>query len=333
MSAAVYIPHDLLAGPSPDGALAADIAELSAFFADDKRFLLSDLRNDIEIGEDEYDDVDAQNRESDLVIEAAASVLTDREHLGGEGYPFSLDSTGARLTYTGIENWGHKSYLISLVLSHLSTVTDVLRQVERAPNAASVRNLRNWFQQMAASALAAELRGQGWAFGWPRPDQSGFHTKMNQVWRAIGDGTLHDSPPTDAPKSVKDCEIDVVAARPHDDRMPGFQLAMAQVATGANWKDKSVRTMVDNAFFEFWFSRPPASQRTAYHIIPFILSKQDSYWETLRLGHIMSRLRLCQLAHLAEALIANNEITSEGTDAFGHFSEWVEQYRDGQHWV
>ena len=54
MPAAVYIPHDLLAGPEPDGDLAADIAELSAFFSDDMKFLLSDLRNDIEIGEDVY---------------------------------------------------------------------------------------------------------------------------------------------------------------------------------------------------------------------------------------------------------------------------------------
>ncbi|KJS37093.1 MAG: hypothetical protein VR74_10170 [Hyphomonas sp. BRH_c22] len=295
------------------------------------KFLLSDLRNDIEIGEDEYDDIDAQNRRSDLVVESAASVLTLRERLGRDGYPFSLDEAGARLTYIGVENWGRKSYLLSLFLSHLATVTDVLGQAERAPDGASVRNLRNWFQQMAAAILAAELRGMGWAFGWPRPDHTNFHTKMNQVWRAIGDGTLHDPPPQDAPQSIKDCEIDVVAARPNKDQMPGFQLAMAQVATGANWKDKSVRTMVDNAFFDFWFSRPPASQRTAYHIIPFVLSKRDSYWETLRLGHILSRLRLCQLAHLAESLIALDQITSEGTDAFANFNSWAVQYRQGRH--
>jgi hypothetical protein len=210
-------------------------------------------------------------------------------------------------------------------------VTDVLGQAELAPDKISVRNLRNWFQQMAAAILAAELRGRAWAFGWPRPDHTNFHAKMNQVWRAIGDGTLHDPPPHDAPQSVKDCEIDVVAARPNDDQMPGFQLAMAQVATGANWKDKSVRTMVDNAFFVFWFSRPPASQRTAYHIIPFVLSKRDSYLATLQLGHILSRLRLCQLAHLAERLIAENQITSEGTEAFADFNSWALQYREGQH--
>jgi hypothetical protein len=328
-----YIPHDTLSGGTPDADLAADIAELSALLSTDETFLLSDLRNDVEIGGDEYDDVDEQTRHRDLVVDSAERALTNRAKLLDDAYPFELDETGNQLSFIDADNWGKKAYLLSLVLSNLGSITDVLKEAELAPDAASIIHLRNWFQQMSAAALAAEVRGRAWAFGWPRPDHTNFDTKLKEIWREIGDGELHAEPPNDAPQSVKDCEIDVIAARPHLDRMPGFLLVMAQVATGANWRDKSVRNMVDHAFFDFWFSRKPASQRTAYHIIPFVLAKNESHFETLRLGHILSRSRFSALTLLAENLIADDAIQSEGTEAFESFGDWFGQYRDGDHFA
>lgn len=328
MPSAPYIPHDELSGPSPDADLAADICELSAFFSSDRRFLLSSLRNDLEIGEDEYQDVDDQNLRADLLVDTAAKRLTDRKALIGRAYPFELNDMGTELFWRGFDDWGKQAYLISLVLLHLSTVTPVLREAELAPDDITVRNLRIWFQLIATTVLAAELRGIGWAFGWPRPDKTGFLEKLTQIWNIIKDGRVCTEMPDGAPKRIKDGDIDVVAARPHADGGPGFPIAFAQVASGADWKDKSVRNTVQNVFFQSWFSSHPASQPVSYHIIPFTVDSEEIHMQTLYLGHILGRLRLSDLAGYAETAIADGDIQSEGTEAYANIRTWLQGYRD-----
>lgn len=323
-----YIPHDELVGPTPDADLAADICELSAFFSPDSRFLLSNLRNDLEIGEDEYDDLEDQNMRADVIVESAAKTLSDRESLAGIAYPFELNASGTELLLKDFGTWGKQAYLLSLFLSHVETVTPVLKEAGLAPDEAAVRKLRNWFQEVSATVLAAEVSGKGWAFGWPRPDGSSFFNKLHAIWRVVGDGSVHQDEPDGAPARVKDDEIDVIAARPHEDGDPGFPIMLAQVASGKNWRDKSVRSAVDNVFFDFWFAEQPASQRLSYHIIPFALSKDDARRQTMRLGHILARLRVTQLAESAEAGVAAGRIESEGTDAYQRINNWLLQYRN-----
>ena len=290
--------------------------------------MLSSLRNDLEIGEDEYQDVDDQNLRADLLVDTAAKRLTDRKALIGRAYPFELNDMGTELFWRGFDDWGKQAYLISLVLSHLSTVTPVLREAELAPDDITVRNLRIWFQLIATTVLAAELRGIGWAFGWPRPDKTGFLEKLTQIWNIIKDGRVCTEMPDGAPKRIKDGDIDVVAARPHADGGPGFPIAFAQVASGADWKDKSVRNTVQNVFFQSWFSSHPASQPVSYHIIPFTVDSEEIHMQTLYLGHILGRLRLSDLAGYAETAIADGDIQSEGTEAYANIRTWLQGYRD-----
>lgn len=323
-----YIPHDELAGPTPNSDLAADICELSAFFSPGHKWLLSDLRNDVEIGEDEYEDVDEQNTMADILVEAAASTLSHRERLAGDAYPFKLNDIGTQIQFEGYDTWGRQAYLLSLVLSHLRTVTPVLKEADLAPDDATCRNLRIWFQEIAATILAAELRGTGWAFGWPRPDNSSFFTKLTEIWSIVRDGSVHAESPEGSPKHVKDGEVDVIAARPHADGEPGFPIAIAQVATGNNWRDKSVRNTVQNVFFPFWFAHQPASQPVSYHIIPFTFSNEEGRHQTMCLGHILPRLRLCSLAGFAQSAVASGEVTSEGVATYGKISEWLQGYQD-----
>lgn len=329
MSMAVpYIPHDQLASGVIDENLVADVCELSAFFSEDDCFLLSDIRNDIEIGNDEYKDVDEHNSGSEAVINCAAGTLERRAHHLGEAYPFELDESGSMLEFKSKDGeWAHYSYMLCLVLSHLKGVTPVLSQAGLLPK--NTGDLRKWFQQVAAPALAAEVSGHGWAFGWPRPDASAFLQKLQDIWTEIGDGSVRSSPLSHAPKKVKDDEIDVIAARPHWDGGPGFPIAMAQVASGKNWTSKSVRNAVDNWFFQEWFDVEPESQTTCFHIIPFALTVEQMARNTRILGHILHRIRLVKLVTDAASGVSDGVVHTEGVDAFEELSVWLERYRAG----
>lgn len=324
-----YLPHDELAGASPDMELAADISELAAYFAEDQEFLLSDLRNDLEIGGDEYTDVDQHNRLSDEVILAASRAIENRNRLLGDAYPFSLSDGGSTVSFIDSQSWARATYLLCLVLSHLKAITPVLSEALLAPDNGSERILRDWFQKVAAPALAAELAGQAWAFGHPRLDEAGFLKKLQDVWAVVGDGRVHTDMPEKAPQQVKDDEVDVIAARPHPDGNPGFPIALAQVATGKNWKSKSIRIAADHRFFKLWFEEHPASQIFAYHIIPFAVDRETICLQTMSLGHILNRVRVVGLVDKAESAIEQGLIKSEGTNVFEPLRNWLDQYRAG----
>lgn len=326
-----YVPHEELSGNNPNAELAADICELSAFFSSTNSYLLSDLRNDLEIGGDEYRDVDAHNRLANEPIDAAANVIESREKLLGTAYPFELDDTGTELTYIDDLNWARSGYLLSLVLSHLKAISPVLEQADLEPSAADVRILRDWFQKISTPALAAELRGgTAWAFGHPRNDHLPFLEKLKSIWTAVKDGEVKSEAPIGAPAKVKDDEIDVIAARPHPDGCPGFPIAVAQVATGGNWTDKSLRGTATTYFFEFWFNDSPASQILVYHIVPFIIEKDHLRRHTLRLGNILHRLRLAALLSDAETGVAERRIDAEGIEVFELLGGWLANYKVGE---
>ncbi|MCB0635066.1 MAG: hypothetical protein KDC54_00530, partial [Lewinella sp.] len=304
-----YFPHDELSGANLDADLAADVCELSAFFSSNGIFLLTDLRNDIEIGEDDYLDVDAHNRFGSEPIDAAVAVVERRTKLLGEAYPFILDESGYALTFQDVSTWGRSGYLLGLILSHLRAVSPVLDEADLEPSAADQMTLRDWFQKIAAPALAAEIcGGTAWAFGHPRPDHSPFLDKLKSIWSTIKDGEVKAEAPVGAPDKVKDDEVDVIAARPNPDGEPGFPIAVAQVATGKRWTEKSVKGAVQNVFFEFWFNDSPSSQVQSYHIIPFVVKSESMRRNTLSLGHIIHRLRIASLLSIAQIAVAERRI-------------------------
>ena len=107
------------------------------------------------------------------------------------------------------------------------------------PEDDEIPRIRELFQYFATAALATEIQGRAWSFGFPRPDGSGFVDKLKEIWRVLADGRVE--PQVGAPKYVKDDQVDVFAARLHPDGLPGFLLAAAQVATGKNVGDKSLK--------------------------------------------------------------------------------------------
>ena len=323
---ALYLPLDEVAGPSFDVDLAADFLELSAFFAQDSMVRTSDLANAASLGaaEDHTDVHEEMCSGEEEIVSSAVSRIRPREEALHGAYPFKLDARGDILTCefdTG--SFGQAAYILSLVLSNLRSVSPVMGGFYLHPDAAEERRLRDYFQYLATTALAAEVQGDAWSFGSPRPDKSGFLDKLEEIWLKLRDGSVEAQ--SGASRRPKDDRVDVFAARLHPDRLPGFPLAAAQVATGAKWREKSLKGHL-SAFKSRWFRTQPVTDVMPYMIVPFARA-DDQFVDDVRLmGNVLHRLRVPRLVAEAGRLVEAGA-TVEGYDRLANVTEWVEDYR------
>jgi len=328
MTGSLCFPIDEVSGVSIDFDRTADFLELSAFFANDSTVLVSDLVNQSGIGaEADAADLDEEleSGQEDLVASTVDRIESRQEALDSYAYPFNLDARGEILTcILDRESFGHAAYILSLVLSNLSTVSPVLGGSHLHPDEQEVRRLREFFQYFATAALASEIHGRAWSFGFPRPDGTDFLEKLGQIWRTLGDGTVERQP--GAPQRPKDDQIDVFAARPHPDRLPGFPLAAAQVATGANAREKSLIGHL-GAFKRRWFATQPVTGFLVYMIVPFAMADDQFVNDVRDMGNVLHRLRVPRRVAEAERLVEAGE-TIEGYDRLQEAAQWVADYRD-----
>ena len=189
---ALCLPIDAVTGASIDVDLASDFLELSAFFAPDSTVRTSDLANAASLGAEE-DHVDVQNEMQEgeeEIVYTAVNRIDSRLRALGVTYPFALDTSGDVLTCELEEqSFGQAAYILSLVLSNLQAASPVLKGSGHHPDEAEVRQLRAHFQYCATVALAAEVQGDAWSFGSPRPDGSAFL----ESWSRYGDGSATGS--------------------------------------------------------------------------------------------------------------------------------------------
>lgn len=326
--AVLYLPTDAVTGASVDVDLAADYLELSAFFGADGEARTSDLANAASLGaSDDHGDVHEEmtDGEEGIVSSAVYRIQTRQDALDA-AYPFTLDDRGDVLT-CGLneKSFGQTAYVLSLVLSNLRAVSPVLGGSELHPEDAEVRRLREYFQYFATAALAAEIQGDAWSLGYPRPDGSPFLEKLEAIWMRLGDGRVERQP--GAPRRPKDDQVDVLAARPQRDRLPGFPLAAAQVATGANAREKSLRGHLD-AFKSRWFKTPPVTDfMPPYMIVPFAVA-DDRFVDDVRvMGNVLHRLRVPRRVEEAARLVETG-VAVEGYDRLADAARWVVNYRD-----
>ncbi len=324
MSSSVYFPSDeFVGGGIPDLDLAADYLELKALFSG--RSFSQDLVNALEdAAENEYEDVDTEIRAREEIASGAESRILSRQRILSSSYPFKLDESGSILSFAADRrNNGTHAYLVSLLLSNLRAQTPLLQDAEFHPSDDDVRGLRRYFQYFATAAIAAEVGGPAWSFGAPRPDGTGFRAKLSEIWSVLGDGYVRPDPT--APKRPQDDGIDVFAWREQTDGLPGFLLVAAQVATGGNWKDKSLLAHVDRVFHHRWFGRPPATRMVPYHVIPFARPDEAFRDDVLVLGNVLHRLRVPRRVAEAEKLVRDG-MAVEAFDKLGEASDWIDGY-------
>lgn len=119
--------------------------------------------------------------------------------------------------------------------------------------------------------------------------------------------------------------MDVFAWREQRDGLPGFLLVAAQVATGGNWKDKSIKSHIGRVFAARWFDRPPATEMVAYHVIPFARPDDKFRDDVLVLGNVLHRLRVPRRVTEA-ADLARNGVMIEAIDHLEAAAEWLRSY-------
>ena len=326
MTVALYLPPDSIASPPIDFNLTADFLELSAFFAESNSAQVSEIKNTIDISasEDPIDVDDEMHRGSEEVVSATVNLIDIRGGTLGSAYPYKLDAGGDILecVWKG-DSLGQTAYILCLILSNLRSISPILDGSTAYPDDAQVRKLREYFQRFATAALAAEIQGASWSFGFPRPDHSSFLTKLKKIWQEIRDGRVEAQ--VGSPTHPKDDQVDVFAARPHPDRLPGFLLAAAQVATGHDWKDKSLRGHL-NAFKSRWFGPQPATDFIPYMIVPFARSDEELIDDVRVMGNMLHRLRVPRKVEEAEQLLGAG-LTIEAYDRLEEAVRWVGDYR------
>ena len=324
MRHALYPPLDELVGPSPALDAAADFLELEAFFADGGFVRTSDVANEASIGADEESsalDDEMKNGLEDVVSEVVQRI-DNRRYVLGAAYPYRLDRNGDILTYGPIHaSFGQSAYVLSLVLSNLRS--PVLSGSRLMPPDAEIRELRRLFQYLSTAALAAEVHGVAWSFGFPRPDGSSFLAKLREIWSHFDDGTVLRKP--SAPEHPKDDKVDVFAARLYLDRQPGFLFAAAQVATGSSWTEKSLLAHLDT-FRHRWFSDAPVTRMVPYMIVPFAVDDVRFRDHVSYVGNVLHRLRVPVRVSEARKLVEAG-VTIEAYERLQDVVDWVERYR------
>lgn len=313
-------------GTSLDFDLAADFLELSAFYSKEGQSFSEDIVNALELAaETEYDDVDAEVRNREEVAAGAVDRMASRKRVLATSYPFDIDDNGDVIFFTGEKtDLGHTAYLVSLILSNLKSVSPLLVGSDVYPTEEEVSRLRRYFQYLATAAIAAEVGGPAWSFGFPRPDRTGFLPKLCEIWVSLRDGYVGADP--SAPADPKDDKIDIFAWREQRDGLPGFLLLAAQVATGRDWKEKSLKSHVGGVFQQRWFSRrAPVTAMVAYHVIPFARPDEKFRDDVLMLGNVLHRLRVPFRVSEATDLVSNGVVV-EAFDLLAHASEWIQSY-------
>ena len=135
-----------------------------------------------------------QSGEQDLVPSTVTRIENRRDTLGASAYPFDLDARGGVLTCNVAQgSLGHAAYILSLILSNLRSVSLVLSGSRLHPDEREVSRLREFFQYFATAAMASEIQGSAWSFGFPRPDGTGFFDKLTQIWQTLDDGLVADN--------------------------------------------------------------------------------------------------------------------------------------------
>lgn len=326
MMRGLYLPPDVVTGHSIDFDRAADFLELSAFFSPSEMSLTSDLANAASIGaaEDHADVHDEMENGEEEIVSGTVNRIDSRRRALGRAYPFDLDNRGDVLSCVVVEDAvGHVAYVLSLLLSNLRSLSPILIGSPYYPEDDEVRSMREYFQYFATAALAGEVHGDAWSFGFPRPDRSPFVKKLKEIWQQLRDGLVDAQ--SGAPNHPKDDQIDVFAARLHQDRLPGFLLAVAQVATGKDAGTKSLKGHL-GAFKSRWFSTQPVTEFIGYMIVPFASTEEQFLDDVRTMGNVLHRLRVpCRVAEAGE-LVARGRIV-EGYDRLSDAAEWLKQYR------
>jgi hypothetical protein len=220
------------------------------------------MEEDAESEEFDEDGVAQEDRIARLTTE-----IRVRKEVLGATYPFRLSESGTQLEWVPAPNVGSVVYLFCLLASHLRSGGFLSQE---ASLDIALKKVPELFQACATWCAAGYEVGPSYSVGWPRLDKSGFLQKLGEVYGHLGDGVPHAEIPNGAPEAVKDDGIDVIAWRTMPDARAPATYLLAQVASGNNWREKSVITAI-RVFHATWFRQTPQREGRPALMIPFCI--------------------------------------------------------------
>lgn len=329
MRPTIYFPTDEFGGDQVDDNvdLAADYLELCAIFSKSASTSSRDIIAAAErSAESDFPNVNDEFTRWEEIANAAVNRMYYRQQALDTSYPFKINDASNEISFI-VETpfcLGQVAYLLSLILSNLEAVTPLMSGFKNSPSAKEERNFRRYFQSFATAAVAAEVGGPAWSFGFPREDGTSFINKLTSIWQVLNDG--HVQPRSYAPRHAKDDQIDIFAWRKQYDKLPGFLLVAAQVATGTTWRDKSIKAHVNKVFQERWFNPPPTTEIIPYHVIPFARPDEEFHEDIRICGNVLHRLRVPRRVQEAVALNDRDDIEIEGFELLPEAAKSIMSY-------
>lgn len=139
-------------------------------------------------------------------------------------------------------------------------------------------------------------------------------TAIQTLVQAMGAGIAPEARPTGLSLHAADGTVDIVAWRSFLDEQPASIVAYGQVASGANWKSKPIKSFIDGHFLP-WFVKSPSHKHIEMLFVPILQhqelgeSKKEDFrfvaTEQARLrendyGIVIDRLRLTELMALSK---------------------------------
>jgi hypothetical protein len=314
----------------------ADWLELKAISSSDARVGFSTLISATALTENEQEeDIGEQDADEDQLVLCAQNEIARRRKNVGNDYPFRIDDNGRALEYVTPLSPAGSVYLFCLFLSHAFDHTIVPEAL--APKVTNTT--RDLFQACSTVAAGGFVGGPAMSFGFPRPNGATFLKTLHRVYELFGDGTPHKRPRAAAAKKIKDNGIDIIAWRRSIDGLPCTLYLIGQVASGADWEDKSVIPDREH-FHKYWFTKMPASTPHDAMFMPFGLEPEDpedgtpydevlsDYMQSIgyRFGHLFYRDRIAR--HVADGVgaVAHGEPNIERHEDLPKVAKWVENY-------
>jgi len=316
----------------------ADWLELEAIASPDGRIAFGTLVSATALTENkENQDIGDDDAHKDELVLSVQGEIARRLRNIGDDYPFRIDDKGRALEFRTPVSLVGSVYLFCLFLSHAFDRT--IMPDNLAPEITN--RIRDLFQACSTVAAGGYIQGPAVSFGFPRPDGTEFLKALRRVYRLFGDGRPCRKPRKASPPKVKDNGVDIIAWRPSIDDLPVMPYLIGQVASGADWEDKSVKAD-RNQFHKYWFVEQPASQPQDAMFVPFGLEpaneKQEEDYEALlkdhmqllghKFGNLFYRDRIARHVAHGLQLIADGEQRIERHADLTEVVQWVEAYTE-----
>ncbi|GLP87072.1 hypothetical protein [Tritonibacter mobilis] len=275
------------------------------------------------LGDDDAGNIARADAEKERVRERIENEVDFRLKDCENAYPFVLGEDAEELVL--VEDWQDERftpYLTCLISTHLTK--NSLFDFEVADGL--IHRLRNRvFQVLSTFAMAGLARGSAASIGWPRADKADIIETLRRA-EARGAGIkVKDEPGEYTPPHEKDGGVDV-AAWHVGGRPPPLHFFFAQVASGHDWRGKTVRILAE-IFEENYLEYSHRGNVDYATLLPFRVVDNALWMRENKIhGVLLDRTRLPKHAVLGQGL-SRNGVEFDEAENMPQVLAWLNDFR------